>query len=53
MQSDWLDAFTVHLSREELKLMDWMEAPMIGDEDLPDCEEELTNLEDCGIITGE
>ena len=52
MQSDWLDA-TLYLSRDELRTWDWMEAPMIGDEDLPDCEEELTNLEDCGIITRE
>ena len=52
MQSNWLDA-TLHLSRDELKVLDWMEAPMIGDEDLPDCEEELTNLEEYGIITRE
>ena len=52
MQSDWLDA-TVHLSPDEFRLIDWMEAPMIGDEDLPDCEEELTELEEYGIITRE
>ena len=45
MQSNWLDA-TSYISPEESRLLNWMEADMLGDEELPD----LTNDEECDII---
>ena len=46
MQSNWLDV-TLHVSPEELRLFNWVEADMLNDEEeLPD----LTNDEECDII---
>ena len=45
MQSNWLGA-TLHISPEESRLLEWMEADMLGDEELPD----LTNDEECDIL---
>lgn len=46
MQSDWLDA-TLHISPEESRLLNWVEAPtLVDDEEIPD----LTNDEEYDIL---
>jgi len=54
MKSDWLDA-TLHISPEELRILDWLEAVTLGYDELPVWKElsDLTNPEECDIIEGE
>lgn len=44
MQSNWLDA-TLHISPEELRVIDWADALMIPEDEL-----DLTNETECDII---